>query len=168
MYYSIHHTYKKRLMSITTNLRRLQNEIQQLQTQSVEYKTMFEIKMVEDDMFHWDVTLHGPEESFYEKYSFKLDFTLPNNYPFAPPRVKFITPIEHLNINKDGDICLDILKPEGWAASQNIKTVLISIRLLMSCPNPEDPFNSNLAELYRTNEKEYVRKIKKCCEQYAK
>jgi ubiquitin-protein ligase len=156
-------------MSATANLRRLQNEIASLQKNVTEYENMFKIKMVEDDMFHWEVILYGPEESLYEGYNFKLDVKLPNDYPFSAPNVKFITPIEHLNINKKGDICLDILKTkESWSPSQNIKTVIISIRVLLAYPNPDDPLNSDLAELYRRNEKEYIRKIKKCCEQYTK
>lgn len=155
-------------MSITTNLRRLQNEIMHLQSQSIEYENMFKISMVEDDMYHWHVILFGPKDSLYENYQFKLDLQLPNDYPFSPPRVKFMTPIEHVNINRNGDICLDILKIDNWSASQNIKTIMLSIGVLLSCPNPEDPFNSELAELHRKNEKEYMKRIKKSCEQYAK
>ncbi|XWV26436.1 putative ubiquitin-conjugating enzyme E2 [Tupanvirus soda lake] len=155
-------------MSATTNLRRLQNEVSRMQSQAEEYASMFKINMVGDDMYHWEVILFGPEESLYEGYQFKLDVKLPNDYPFSAPRVKFMTPIEHVNINKNGDICLDILKNGGWSASQNIKTVMISIRVLLSCPNPDDPFNSELAELYRKNEQEYINRIKKACEKYAR
>jgi ubiquitin-protein ligase len=155
-------------MSTTANLRRLQNEVSRLQNQMSDYEKMFKIKMVNDDMYHWEVILFGPEDSLYEGYQFKLDLRLPNDYPFSPPRVKFITPIEHVNINKDGDICLDILKTDGWAASQNIKSVMISIGALLACPNPDDPFNSELAELFRKNETEYAYKIKKSCQQYGK
>jgi ubiquitin-protein ligase len=157
------------MSSATANLRRLQNEIMNLQKNASEYENMFEIKMVEDDMFHWEVILYGPEDSLYEGYNFKLDVKLPNDYPFSAPNVKFITPIEHLNINKNGDICLDILKTkESWSPSQNIKTVIISIRVLLGYPNPDDPLNSELAEIYRKNKKEYIKAINKCCEKYAK
>lgn len=154
-------------MNTTANLRRIQNEVKNLESQSQEYEKMFKINMVGDDMYHWSVILYGPEDSLYEKYQFKLDIKLPEDYPFSAPRVKFITPIQHVNINSKGDICLDILK-DKWAASQNIKTVMLSILLLLSQPNPDDPFNSELAELYRTNQKEYVNKIKKSCEANSK
>lgn len=147
-------------MSKTTNLRRLQNEVKRLGEQQESYKNMFHLTMVDDNMFHWNVTLYGPEDSLYEGYQFNLDMLLPSDYPFSPPRVKFLTPIEHVNINKNGDICLDILKSEYWTASQNIITVMISIRVLLSNPNPDDPFNSELAALHRSNYDEYVRRIK--------
>ena len=119
--------------------------------------------MVDENMYHWKVLLNGPQDSLYEGYQFELDVKLPNDYPFSAPKVKFVTPIQHVNVNERGDICLDILK-DKWAASQNIKTVMLSIILLLSDPNPTDPFNSDLAHLYRTNHKEYVKKIKSSCE----
>lgn len=154
-------------MEATASLRRIQNEVKHLENHKNEYEKMFEINMVGDNMYHWQAILYGPEESLYEGYEFELDILLPKNYPFSAPRVKFITPIQHVNINNKGDICLDILK-DKWAPAQNIKTILLSLLLLLSKPNPSDPFNSDLAELYRTNEDEYNKTIKKYCEKCAK
>lgn len=150
-------------MNTTANLRRIQNEIKGLEQNNEEYKKMFTIKMVDDNMYHWDIMLYGPADSLYEGYKFKLDLVLPTDYPFAPPRVKFITPIQHVNINTNGDICLDILKNE-WRSSQSMRTVLLSIILLLSQPNYKDPLNSDLAELYRKDKKKYTKTIKESCD----
>lgn len=151
----------------TVNLKRLQNEIKFLQNQD-DCKDIFRIKMIDDNIYHWQAVLFGPQESIYEGYEFKLNIDIPSDYPISAPTIKFITPIEHMNINKAGDICLDILKANGWSPTQSIKSLMISIRLLLSCPNPSDPFNSSLANLYNKNEKEYLKVIKQCCEKYAK
>ena len=151
-------------MNSTSNLRRIQNEVKSLKSNTEEYGKMFSVYMVGDDMYHWQAILHGPPDSLYQAYDFKLDIVLPADYPYSPPRVKFVTPILHVNVNSGGDICLDILKG-NWLPSQNIRSILLSIRLLLSEPNPNDPFNSDLATLFRSNEKEYIRKVKKFCKE---
>jgi ubiquitin-conjugating enzyme E2 D/E len=129
---------------------------------------MFRVNMVNENLYHWEALLYGPEDSLYQGYQFKLEIKLPNDYPFSAPNIKFITPIQHVNINNSGDICLDIIKDSNkWTPSLNIITIILSIMLLLSNPNFNDPFNSKLAELYRTNYDKYVHKIKHSCEKYA-
>lgn len=62
-------------------------------------------------------------------------------YPFEPPKVRFLTPIYHPNIDTGGRICLDTLKmrPAGsWTPSINIPTLLTTIRTLIAHPNGDD------------------------------
>ena len=152
-------------MSQTANLRRIQNEVKQIQTEK-DYANICEIRMVGDDMYHWEGVIYGPEDTLYFGYKFKLDIKLPSDYPFSAPTIKFVTPIQHVNVSQKGDICLDILKTD-WAPSLNMQKVLLTIRVLMSAPNPDDPLNSDLAQLYRTDEKQYSKKIKDCCRKNA-
>jgi ubiquitin-protein ligase len=35
-----------------------------------------------------------------------------HRYPFEPPKVRFLTPVYHPNIDERGRICLDTLKPQ--------------------------------------------------------
>lgn len=69
---------------------------------------------------------------------FKLELFLPEEYPMAPPKVRFLTKIYHPNIDKLGRICLDILK-DKWSPALQIRTVLLSIQALLSAPNPVRP-----------------------------
>lgn len=153
-------------MNTTANLRRIHHEAKQIEDEKDQYSKIFSISMVGDNMYHWQSILYGPEDSLYEGYQFKVDIQLPHNYPYAPMTVKFITPIKHVNVNSKGDICLDILK-NNWRPSQNMHSVLLSLGLLLSQPNTDDPLDSDLAELYRTNKKEYAKKIKTFCKENA-
>ena len=85
-------------------------------------------------LLNWAGTLQGPESTPYENLTFKLAFTFPNNYPYAPPTVIFKTPIYHPNVDFSGRICLDILK-EKWSAVLNVMSVLLSLQSLLGEPN---------------------------------
>ena len=82
---------------------------------------------------------------------FKLELFLPEEYPMAPPKVRFLTKIYHPNIDRLGRICLDILK-DKWSPALQIRTVLLSIQALLSAPNPDDPLANDVAEQWKTNE----------------
>lgn len=59
---------------------------------------------------YFKVIIDGPSESPYEGGKFKVELFLPDEYPMAPPKVRFMTKLYHPNIDKLGRICLDILK----------------------------------------------------------
>jgi len=52
-------------------------------------------------------TINGPEGTPYDGGVFEVDIVIPNQYPFEPPKMKFITKIWHPNISSQtGAICL--------------------------------------------------------------
>ncbi|MBN3309842.1 UBE2T enzyme, partial [Amia calva] len=87
----------------------------------------------------------------YEGGLFSLEIKITDRYPFEPPKMRFLTPIYHPNIDTAGRICLDALKlpPKGaWTPSFNISTVLSSIQVLMAEPNPDDPLMADIVSHY--------------------
>ena len=69
-------------------------------------------------------------------------------YPLEPPIVRFTTPVRHPNIDEvSGRICLDLLRmpPEGsWRPNVSIGSLLVSIQVLLACPNLDDPVRPDL------------------------
>jgi len=73
----------------------------------------------DDNLRYFDVTIQGPDGSPFQSTScpprnsfvapdprtdgvFKLELFLPEEYPMAPPKVRFLTKIYHPNIGASG------------------------------------------------------------------
>lgn len=117
-------------------------------------------------MHEWTATIMGPSKSPYEGGVFFLQINFPPDYPFKPPKVKFTTKIYHPNINKNGGICLDILKDQ-WSPALTISKVLLSICSLLCDPNPDDPLVTDIAKLYLENRAKYNETAKIWTQKYA-
>jgi len=112
-------------------------------------------------------TLRGPADTPYAGGEWTLEVTLPAMYPFAPPAIRFVTPIWHPNISSvTGAICLDTLKT-GWTPALSIKTALLSIGAMLSAPEPSDPQDAEVATQYLRDRKGFEATARFWRESYA-
>jgi len=97
----------------------------------------------EDDVMNIDALIVGPTETPYEGGFYHFNMQFPNEYPFAPPKVKLVTTDSgrvrfNPNLYACGKVCLSILgtwNGPAWTSSQSISSVLLSIQSLM-CKYP--------------------------------
>jgi ubiquitin-conjugating enzyme E2 N len=143
--------------------RRIVKETQRLMAEPVEG---ISAAPTEDNMRYFHVVIVGPSSSPYEGGIFKLELFLPEDYPMAAPKVRFLTRIYHPNVDKLGRICLDILK-DKWSPALQIRTVLLSIQALMSAPNPDDPLDENVAKMWKTDEARAMETAREWTRMYA-
>lgn len=102
----------------------------------------------ESDLTHLTGYFKGPPGTPYEGGVFQVDINIPNEYPFKPPQMKFLTKIYHPNISSvTGAICLDILK-DAWTPILTLKNSLISLQSLLQSPEPNDPQDAEVAKQY--------------------
>jgi len=104
----------------------------------------------EENMRYFNVMILGPAQSPYEGGVFKLELFLPEEYPMAAPKVRFLTKIYHPNIDKLGRICLDILK-DKWSPALQMRTVLLRSLYLSMCVSIHYVFaNKNVVSSFLT------------------
>ncbi|XP_034978810.1 ubiquitin-conjugating enzyme E2 T [Zootoca vivipara] len=146
---------------------RLKRELHLLTTQPPPGITCWQNGSRIDDL---QAQMLGSADTPYEKGIFNLEVVVPERYPFEPPKIRFLTPIYHPNIDSAGRICLDVLRlpPKGaWRPSLNIATLLTSIQILMNEPNPDDPLMADISSEYKYNKQTFLRNARQWTEKYA-
>ncbi|KAF2458568.1 ubiquitin-conjugating enzyme/RWD-like protein [Lineolata rhizophorae] len=131
--------------------------------------------LVDSNVFEWDVMLMINDDcKYYGGGFFRARLSFPQDYPLMPPKMRFITPIYHPNIYSNGEVCISILHPpeddkygyetaaERWSPVQTPETILLSVISMLSDPNFESPANVEAASMWRDNEKEFKKKVRKC------
>ena len=147
-------------------LKRINKELKDLEKDPPTNCSAGPVGTSQDDLYNWSATIMGPSDSSYQGGVFFLTIKFPTDYPFKPPKVTFTTRIYHPNINANGSICLDILK-EQWSPALTISKVLLSISSLLTDPNPDDPFVPDIANLLKSDKKQYEKNAKDWTKKYA-
>lgn len=120
-----------------------------------------------DDLTHLKGTFPGPPGTAYEGGTFAVDIKIPNEYPFRPPVMRFVTKVWHPNVSSQtGAICLDTLG-SAWSPVLTIKSALLSLQSLLSTPEPKDPQDAEVAAMLLRNPEEFERVAREWAVTYA-
>lgn len=110
----------------------------ELQVAKQDKNTDVTIELQGDNLGKLRGLITGPAGTPYEGGKFVIEIELSSNYPFSPPKMRFVTKVFHPNISSQtGAICLDILKNE-WSPAL---TMYQSLSPPSFPPQPFDPFS---------------------------
>jgi len=156
--------------SITSSSKRIMKElkdIKEAEAKSKQAEKILYMAPVDDsDIYSWRGKICPPKGSNYQGGSFYLDIKFPTDYPFKPPKIRFITRIFHPNVNTNGTICLDILG-EKWSPALTISKVMMSICSWLDDPNPDDPLVPDIASLCKSDQPKYKEKCREWTAKHA-
>ena len=92
-----------------------------------------------DDMTNMKMLIIGPDNTPYQGGFYFFNITIPTNYPFSPPKFKFLTNCDsiryHPNFYVDGYVCLSVLNTWGqneWSPCQTITAIASTIQSIMN------------------------------------
>ncbi|KAH9383368.1 hypothetical protein HPB48_024587 [Haemaphysalis longicornis] len=140
--------------------RRLMRELHEIQRQQARSQPPpFTVDLVEENLYEWHVRLYqvDPESPLWRDMQesgvacVQLSLSFPENFPFAPPFVRVLSPhIERGFVMEGGAICMELLTPRGWASAYTVEAILVSASLSKGqariATKPGKQFNRKLAE----------------------
>lgn len=141
------------------SIRHLSLELKALQREPVEGFKVFLPN--ESNLYIWHVAIFGPPDTLYQGGYFKAEMKFPEDYPYSPPKFRFLTNITHPNVYPDGELCISILHPPGedpvsgelpserWNPTQSVRTILLSVISLLNEPNTFSAANVDASVKYR-------------------
>ncbi|KAI2786178.1 NEDD8-conjugating enzyme UBC12 [Penicillium oxalicum] len=172
----------KKKKKVTAAQLRVQRDLQELTLGS----TMKMSFPNPDDILNFTLTIE-PDEGMYKGGVFNFNFSVNQNFPHDPPKVKCTQKIYHPNIDLDGNVCLNILR-EDWKPVLNLNAVIVGMQVCairgLRCalhlafpprsltisvrrgkflflePNASDPLNKEAADDLRNNRDAFKRNVR--------
>jgi ubiquitin-protein ligase len=98
----------------------------------------------------WHATIQGPEGSRWEGRAWKVDLQFTESYPMEAPKATFLEPVQHPNVSPSGVVCVDVLEV-AWTPVSSVVSILVSLQMLLACPNPHVVVNLAAVRLLRAD-----------------
>lgn len=137
------------------NIKRLIKDITQLNDDSLVSHNIYH-HFVDEDIYNIKILMIGPSDTPYEHGFYFFHITIPEQYPFVPPLVKYHTQGNNIRFNPNlytnGKVCLSIINTWSgpqWTSCNSISTVLLSIQSLVFTDKPlhnEPGFENEISE----------------------
>ncbi|KAH7163489.1 ubiquitin-conjugating enzyme/RWD-like protein [Dactylonectria estremocensis] len=115
-------------------------------------------------------TIRGPVGTPYEAGIFHVRINTDMPYPFAAPRVWFLTRILHPNVDAHGAICMSTFgnsNENGWSPAMTMETLLVSVASLLDEPNWDDPVDGVLPLEWTPDREEFKVRAREWTRRYA-
>ncbi|OHT12554.1 hypothetical protein TRFO_03552 [Tritrichomonas foetus] len=107
----------------------------------------------------WRIFMKAPVKANLNEKWFYLSIHFPTDYPRKPPLFKFISVPYHVNISREGRICLNYLDKE-YNPSLCIFYLILCIRELLVSPNYDDPIDGEHGNLYKNDKVKFMEMVK--------
>lgn len=118
-------------------IQRLVKDIKQLSKENISKDGIY-YKHHQTNVLEGYALIIGNEDTPYAFGNFLFKFNFPEEYPYSPPVVSYLTNDGrtrfHPNLYKNEKVCLSILntwKGEGWTSCQNIKSILLTLKSIL-------------------------------------
>ena len=93
------------------------------------------------NIYEWKITLIGAKDTPYADGIFFIKLSFPQDYPDRAPRINFLTPIYHPNVNpSDGYVCVNFIRND-WKKTTSVREILTKLYSIFYLVNPSSPYS---------------------------
>lgn len=109
------------------------------------------------------MTIDGDGPFAGGKFVVELNF---DEYPFKPPKIKFLTKIWHPNVADDGQICTQAID-NNWVPTKSSCDVIDFVLTTFRGPSDENAQNTEAATQWKNDNKGWLAKAAQWTKSYA-
>lgn len=102
----------------------------------------------------YNVRIH---EGIFKNKIINFDIFIPQEYPFASPKIKCKTKLFHPCIDNDGNVCLEMLR-ENWRCTYGIQNIIINLYTIFIDLECETPLNNEAYEMWKNDLEMFIKK----------